>query len=384
MNDRAMCLCRWLLIGGLTLGAGSAVAELPAEEVPNVVTLTTPYPPSYAMVHDFAFGSLIDSSFGLVDTRTRYFKGMLSAGQFATIDHSAQREEFYVGETLHSRGSRGERIDTVAIYDFANLSLIAEVDLPPRRMNVVVNKSSTAITSDDRFLLIFNMNPATSVSVIDLDKRAFVGEIALPGCSLIYPDLQRGFFTLCGNGGLVAVKLDEAGQEASRVTSDPFNDIDADPLSEKAERINGVWQFVTYEGEVQPIDASGDEIALRPRWWLTSAAERAANWRPAGWHGKAGSDAGLMWVAMSPDGYNGSHKDPATEIWRFDVAKQQRQARIELQVPALSIAVNSAPQPQLLVVNIEGALDVYDAMTGDYVHSVYDLGETPYMVHAID
>ena len=87
--------------------------------------LSTPYPTTYAMVHDMAFGSLIDSSFSLVDTETRRFKGMLSAGQFATLNHSLGRGEFYVGETIHSRGTRGKRQDLVAIYDFAHLAVAA-------------------------------------------------------------------------------------------------------------------------------------------------------------------------------------------------------------------------------------------------------------------
>ena len=39
---------------------GAAGAELQSEPIPNIVTLSVPYPQTYAMVHDFAFGSLID------------------------------------------------------------------------------------------------------------------------------------------------------------------------------------------------------------------------------------------------------------------------------------------------------------------------------------
>ena len=359
-------------------------AELQPEPIPNVEVLKTPYPPTYAMVHDFAFGSLIDSSFGLVNTATGRFKGMLSAGQFATINHSVARQKFYVGETLHSRGSRGQRQDVVAIYDFANLGLVNEVDLPPKRMNVVINLSASVITSDDKYLLVFNMNPATSVSVIDLDIETLVGEIALPGCSLLYPDLDGNFFTLCGNGGLVHVTLNDQGQEAARVASDVFNDIDNDPLSEKAALVGGTWYFVTYAGHVQPVDVSGAQPKIGTRWWLTSEKERAANWRPAGWHGKAGSAGSRLWVAMTPDGYNGSHKDPAPQVWLVDVARKSVIKRMPLKVPALSIATSAGDRPQLLVVNIEGSLDVYDGLSGKYQRSIHSLGETPYMVHAID
>ncbi len=371
-------------LGVLLFAAMHSHAELGAEKIPNVLSLQTPYPPHYAMVHDLAFGSLIDASFGLVDTRTRHFKGMLSAGQFASLNHSVKRQKFYVGETIHTRGVRGARQDIIAVYDFANLNLVAEIDLPPKRMNVVNNQSSSAITADDRFLLVFNMNPATSVTVIDLDSEQVVSEIQTPGCSLVYPDTRRGFFTLCGNGGLVHIRLDRKGQEAARWASDVFNDIDNDPLSEKAELIDGVWYFVTYGGEVQPVDVRGRTPKMLPRWWLTTEQQRAANWRPAGWHGKAGHQRGSLWVGMTPDGYNGSHKDPAPQVWLFDVGSGEVQQKIELRTPALSITADATEDPRLLVVNIEGALDVYDGGSGEYQHTIYDLGETPYMVYAID
>ncbi|MCY4213257.1 MAG: amine dehydrogenase large subunit [Gammaproteobacteria bacterium] len=371
-----------LLAAGLALAA-SAQAQLPPETIPNVKRIATPYPASYALVHDFAFGSLIDSSFSLVDTESRRFVGMMSAGQFATATFALGRQEFYVGETIHSRGTRGERQDVVAVYDFANLALVAEIDLPPQRANTVVNKANTAVTADERFLLIWNQNPGTSVSVIDLDSRAIVSEVPTPGCALAYPDEARGFIMLCGNGALLSVKLDEAGQPASIESSDPFNDIDADPLSEKASKINGVWHFVSYRGEVQPVDASAEAPVVGSRWWLTDAEERAQDWRPAGWHGTAGHRSGLLWVGMTPDGYPGSHKDPAPEVWLFDAKARSRLDRFALRVPALSIDASGHDEPRLLVVNIEGQLDIYDGRSGAYLRTIGALGETPYMVHAI-
>ncbi len=375
---------RWLavLLAGLG-GAAPLQAELPPEPIPNVQRIETPYPASYAVVHDFAFGSLIDSSFSLVDTETRRFIGMLSAGQFATVNYALGRQEFYVGETIHSRGTRGERQDVVAVYDFANLALVAEIDLPPRRANTVINKANSGVTADERFLLVWNQNPGTSVTVIDLDRREIASEVPTPGCALVYPDDDRGFIMLCGNGALLSVKLDEAGQAASVESSDPFNNIDADPLSEKASKINGVWHFVTYQGKVQPVDASGDEPVVGARWWLTDADQRAQNWRPAGWHGTAGHNSGLLWVGMTPAGYPGSHKDPAPEIWLFDAEAKSRLDSFTLRVPALSIGASGHDEPRLLVVNIEGQLDIYDGKSGAYLRTIGALGETPYMVHSL-
>lgn len=364
-----------------------AAAELPAEPISpdQSIELATPYPASYVMAHDFSFSALIDATFALVDIDTGEFKGMLSAGQFATLSYSLKRQKFYVGETVHSRGNRGTREDLVAVYDFAHLKLQKDIVLQPKRSNSVTLKNSTAVTADDRFLLVFNMSPATSVTVIDLDTESIVNEFDAPGCYLMYPDLQGDFFMLCGNGSLLAVDLDDTGQVVASTVSPTFNDIDKDPLSEKASLVGDSWYFVTYAGEVQPIKVSGDKPEILPRWWTTSTAERAENWRPAGWHGTAGSGHadGLLWIAMTPKGYPGSHKDPATEVWLFDTKKQSRLARFPLKTPAISIGVTGAAEPRLVVANVESALDIYDGRTGKHVNTIRGIGESPYQVYSV-
>lgn len=362
-----------------------AAAELPAEPVSadQSVKLATPYPPSYVMVHDFSFGALIDSAYALVDTETGTFKGMLSAGQFSTLNYSLKRQKFYVGETVHSRGNRGVREDLVAVYDFANLKLQKDIVLQPKRSNSVILKNSAAITSDDRFLVVFNMNPATSVTVIDLDTETIVNDFDTPGCSLVFPDLHGDFFMLCGNGSLLAVDLNDKGEPVSKTMSPVFNQIDKDPLSEKASLVGKSWYFVSFAGEVQPIKVNGKGPEIMPRWWLASETERKANWRPAGWHGTAGDTDRLLWIAMTPNGYPGSHKDPATEVWLFDVNKKTRLARIALKTPAISISVTSAAEPRLVVANVESAVDVYDGQTGKHLNTIYDLGESPYQVYSV-
>lgn len=378
---------RWLLTASvLTLATFSGRAELPEEPTTGpetVLRLQAPYPASWAMVHNFSFAALIDSSFGLVDTSTGHFKGMISAGQFATLQWSEKRQKFYVGETIHSRGNRGTREDLVAVYDFANLKLVKDIVIPTKRANSVVLKSSTAITADGRFLIVYNMDGSMSLTVIDLDTEAVVGDIPTPGCALVYPDSRGGVFQLCGDGKLAHLQLDAQGGLKKRTTSAIFNDIDADPISEKASLIGQTWYFTTYLGEVQPIDVGGKTPAIKRRWWLADEAERKGNWRPAGWHGTAGHADGSLFVAMTPNGYNGSHKDPALEVWVYDADKGQRTKKIKLETPGLSIGVANGEQADLLVVNVAGGLDVYDTNSGQLSRTLYDLGSAPMQVHAV-
>jgi methylamine dehydrogenase heavy chain len=188
---------------------------------------------------------------------------------------------------------------------------------------------------------------------------------------------------LCGDGTMLTIQLDANGKSTSRTSSKSFIDIDNDPLSEKSAKAGSVWQFVSYLGKVQPIDARNAIPKLGRTWWLASPEERAANWRPAGWHWTAGHHTGLLWVGMTPDGYDGSHKDPAPQVWLFDAKKRKRLARIELKSAAVSISVTQHEKPYLLVATVDATLDVYDAMSGEYLRSIHDLGLTPYMVHPV-
>jgi methylamine dehydrogenase heavy chain len=368
----------------LFLLAASTSAELGPEPLFGVTKVATPYGAHWAVVHDFAFSNLIDSKFSLIDADSQAFLGMLSAGQFATLDMSAARNELYVGETYYSHGSRGTRADLVTVYDMATLGVVAEIEIPTKRANTVVNKSNASLTADGRFLVVFNMNPAMSVSVVDLDKRQFVGEIPTPGCAGVYATVDRGFFMLCGDGSLLAVTLDENGAQKSSAHSKAFMDIDKDPLTEKSSRIGSNWYFPSFAGRVQVI-AAGQEVArVTDTWWLTTEQERKDGWRPAAWHWTAGHPDGRLFVGMMPKGYVGSHKDPAAEVWVFDVASHKRIARIALNTAGIAIEVTADASPRLLVANVEGAVDVYDANAGTYMHTVYGLGETPYMIHRIE
>jgi methylamine dehydrogenase heavy chain len=358
-----------------SLAVGARAAEqfpdpLPIEPIPSVATVATPYPASFAVVHDFGFGSLVDSAFSLVDTASGRFKGMMSAGNFATFNISTDRQELYVNETYYSRATRGERTDLVTVYDMENLDRLAEIEIPPKRGGIVAQKNGSALTESG--------TPATSISVVDLDAREFVAEIPTPGCSLIYPTRNHDFFMLCGDGALLAISLDDTGAVRSQSRSRVFIDIDEDPLSEKATRIGQSWHFVSFRGDVQPISAAAEP---GERWSLTTAAERANNWRPAGWHWTASLPDGRFWVSMTPNGYDGSHKDPSTEVWLFDSRERTRLTRLPLKTMGLSIDVTTEEQPRLLVVNAEGALDVYDAATGEHQRTIYDLGASPYQVH---
>ena len=58
-------------------------------------------------------------------------------------------------------------------------------------------------------------------------------------------------------------------------------------------------------------------------------ADAKKAWRPGGYQLFAVHAAsGRLYVAMHPGGAEGSHKNPAAEIWAFDIAARKRVARM--------------------------------------------------------
>lgn len=379
-----------LLVLALFLSAGSAGAELKPEPLGRVETLPVPYPPHWVIAHDAAFHHMLDGKFILLDAESpqpgRLIKGTFNGSFVGHFAQSAARKEFYVSETFFSRGSRGERTDVVTIYDMATLAPKDEILLPgAKRGNMIPGRYNLHVTNDGSLLLSYNFNPATSISVIDIDAKRVVNEITLPSCALAYPTGKRGFSSLCGNGDMVSFQLDKQGQVASQQRFDPFFDVDKDALFEKPAIINGVGYFPTFQGYMQEIDFNGDLAKVGRRWDMLSKDERAANWRPGGLQLTAADGAGRMYVIMHPDGHEGTHKDGGPEVWVYDVKKRARVQRIELKNWGISVEVTQDKEPLMLIINPESmTVDVYTAKTGEYRHTLGDFGqETPLLLHAV-
>jgi methylamine dehydrogenase heavy chain len=84
----------------------------------------------------------------------------------------------------------------------------------------------------------------------------------------------------------------------------------------------------------------------------------------------AADQKGLLYVLMSPYGKEGSHKDGGTEVWVVDPASGKRVNRIALQAHSGSIGVTHEEVPHLIVTRADAGIDVYDAVTGAFVHSL--------------
>jgi hypothetical protein len=112
-----------------------------------------------------------------------------------------------------------------------------------------------------------------------------------------------------------------------------------------------------------------DDVQVLPDWPLVSAQEKAANWRPSGWQLIASDDKKQLYVLMQADAQEGTHKDPATEVWVFNAATKTRVRRMRLVRPGSSVALTHGAD-QLMLVQAGTRLDVYDPQGGALVRSL--------------
>jgi methylamine dehydrogenase heavy chain len=356
MPSFALCAAGALSLGATARAATEFPNPLPAETIPKVETLPAKYPTAW---------SFLNYSGDRIELRNvggdgREVKGQLQAHDSATLLVPDKRPELYVADTVWSRGSRGTRTDFITVYDTHTLNAIGEIVLPgAKRALITAMEGLIAFTDDQRMALVFNFTPASSVTVVDLVKRQVLGEVEIPGCSLVYPSGTRGFSTLCSSGTMLTVRLDANGAVAGRSETKAFNPLDTDPLFTASALVGGIRYFPSLHGRVQPIDMRGDEVKVLADWPLVPAADQSGDWRPSGWQIVTGDDQKLLYVLMQPQAHEGTHKDPGTEVWVYNTATKARVKRLRLARPGSSISLTHGAE-QLLLVHAGERLDVYE------------------------
>lgn len=347
---------------------------LAEEPIPAVLSLPESYPASWIMVHDFNFNAMIDGRGVLIDTANPAtpVKGIVQIPQFGNMLVSRGGKEIYTAETYYSRLTRGERTDVITVWDKTTLNPAAEIILPGgKRLQQVTYKNNFQFINNEKWAVIANFTPAQSVTVVDLEGRKILGDIDLPGCSMIYPTGERGFTTLCADGTMTTLQLAADGTLASSTNVDATLDIDGQPLFAMPAMLGSTAWFVSYNGQIRGFDLSGPIAKPVGKTFMVGTAEGAApQWRPGGWQVIASDAGGRLYVLMSPSGREGSHKDGGTEVWVLDPATGERLARLPLQGTAISIEITHEASPRLVVARADSVVDIHDAKTGALIHSL--------------
>ena len=350
----------------LALVASAAVAELTPETVGRE-TLGEPG-------DNWVVGKTRQAAY-IYDAESGEMQGLVSLSGFTpAFEIDRDREQIYAPESYFSRHIRGERTDVVTVYDFQNLSPVAEIPIP-QKIAALPFRRHVGLLNDGRHFLVFNMSPAQSVTVVDVETRGFIDEISTPGCAMIMPVAERDFLMICGDGTLQLIQLGEDGKEANRERSKKFFKVLEDPIFDRPVPTADGWLLTSHAGRALEVTVDGDEIRLGDEWSLIDEKEREAGWRPGGGefithHEKTG----LTYVLMHKAEEDFTHHDPGTEIWVLDAGQQRRLERIELEVAAHAVFVTQSEQPKLVVSDDEGGVHVYDAIKLSLDQTIEDPG----------
>ncbi|SDT99760.1 amine dehydrogenase large subunit [Geopseudomonas guangdongensis] len=373
-------LARTTLALGMAL-AGAAQAELPAEEL-GQVTLPFPPEPHRAYVVDVEFENMIATRVTVIDPDNKRMLGMLSTGGMAPMVPSRDQKRLYTADTYWSRYVRGTRTDMLTAWDSSTLSPLWEVEIPPKRANSITERYALTTSSDDRFVYIYNFTPSTSVTVVDVQARKAVNEIAISGCILNYPVGARRFASLCGDGSLQVLTLDDNGKEVSRHQT-PMFDPNQVKMVERAVAKGDTYYFTTTEGVVHPVDLSGDKPKFLPTWSLVSEDEKKAGWAPGGWQMMAlAPQLDRLYVLMHPDHQPLMWEDPSTIVWVYDLKTRKKIGTLEAPGLMWSLHATSDANPLLLGTTVTGDMEVFDLKSGKHTGTVEKVAKTPTLIQS--
>jgi methylamine dehydrogenase heavy chain len=361
-----MCI-RWRgLAVALAVGCSSGIA-FAAEiepELGSVAVLGKPTPHWFVTLGFITGGSIFDADSGEM-------QGMISVSSFTSaVSIDERRGQVYVPASYYSRGNYGERTDLLVISELSSLEPIAEVEVPNKL--AAVGHRAVINPIGDRHVGLYNMTPAMSVSIVDVEERRFVGEISTAGCAFVYPLAERRFMQLCGDGTVQVITLDRRGAETARIRSAPFFDPETDPVFDLALERAGGWLLVSFEGLAYQVSV-GDSIEVSAPWSLIGDEDREERWRVGGSTPLAYNDATGVLLALMHQGGKDTHEDAGTEIWAFDTSTQRRGYRLALEAPVKAISVSADADPRLYVLG-EGVVHVHDAKTGRRLRSIEEAG----------
>ncbi|WP_027781296.1 MULTISPECIES: amine dehydrogenase large subunit [Burkholderia] len=356
---------------------GTNAAEKPEE---LVVQKMPPWHPHEVYVVDISMPSMTDGRIHVYDADAKKLLGQIDGGFAPGFAISPDHKTSFVATTYFSRGSHGTRTDVVEMIDNTTLDHAGEIVIPAKHGQHVPSPYNTAFSADGKRLYVANITPAASVTVIDTVSKKVLSEIDMAACVLAYPSGNDRFTALCESGKALTVTLDANGKETKRTMSDTFIDVDKDPAFVNASRYKGDYLFTTYRGNVRSADFSGDKPAFGKPWSLLTAAERAEGWRPGGMQQTTVHAKQNRYYVLMHKGTDGSHKDPGTQVWVYDLKSKQRVARWDLAQqkvdPLVSIQVSEDDKPLFYGLTATSDLVVMDARTGKLQHVEKQIGNT--------
>jgi methylamine dehydrogenase heavy chain len=347
-----------LLAGSsLAMAVASAFGAPPLQ--PETLRIEPMPPRGDHWIYTVDYESTTDAKLTLYDIDKKKLIAQHGAGFMPGVARSADHRYNFVATSYFSRGTTGERTDVLEITDNQCLSKVGEVILPPKHAQQIPLKYNTSVSDDGGFVYVTNITPATSVAVVDLAKRTVASEVDTAACVLAYPSGPYRFTSLCQSGKALTVTLDKDGKEINREQSETFIDVENDR-------------------KVVSADFSASPAHFDKPWAIVTPQEEKEGWRPGGFHPFAVHQAtNRLYVGMHK-GKDGSHKEPATEIWVYDMKSHKRLARWKLTeaklAPLMTLSVIEGDKPLVYGSAVVG-IQAFDAATGKLVQADMKAGK---------
>ena len=342
-----------------------SAAELGADSAPRVLESIEVAPADRLFVMDSNFHHLTDSRVNVFNKRSGKFVGFVPTSFNGQMIVSRDGTKIYDVTTYYSRVPRGDRTDVVEIYNIDNLTFEKEIAIPPKRATSLNYDGILRMTGDGRFLLMQNANPGISITVVDLEQQQFVNEItATAGCWGIIPlpDTPRSFAVICGEGSLLTLTLGDDGKVTEQKRSAPMFSVKDDPIFISPGVTKNGLTFVSFYGNVYTAELNRKDMSFTfaaPWSLLQTPKDKAEGWVPGGYNlMDVDADSNRLYVFMHPKGQEGSHKNPAKELWVYDLTTKRRVARIP-GLDALSMSILYGAKPELATID-GGNVHIYD------------------------
>ncbi len=293
-----------------------------------------------------------------------------------------ERGEIYHADSFIERRFTGKRNDVITVVDLKTLSTKAEIDIPDKAA-ALQERGHIALLGNDRHLVIYNLTPAQSVSIVDVVDRQFKGEISTPGCAVSLPVEQQSFLMICADGSLQLIDLDDNGAELQRSRSKPFFDANSDPVFANPIFTADGWLLISHDGLAYRVAVAKDQVEISPAVSLLTENDRQQTWRPGSEQGfTVHQGSNQLYVLMHQGGVD-THTQPGTEIWVYDLENLQRSKRVLLEVEAAGILVSQEQQPRLYVLGTDLKLRIFDGNDLRLVRIIDDLPKDPGMLQLL-
>lgn len=376
-----MSVKRGIILTCILAFAAPVWADLPNDTVGTVPAITAKH---RIYIADIAINHISDGKLHVVDGQNGHYLGMIGTGFTGQFILSNDKREIIVATGYLSRGQRGDRVDVVEVWDADTLSFKYEIPISDKRAMALNYEGLLRLSADGRWLFVQNSTPATSVTVVDMQAKKEVGDISMPGCWAIYPAQSnpKRFASLCGEGNVTTVTMDDNGKEASRTSSGKFFDPDDDAWFMQGEQDGDRYYFVSFKGNIATINVGGETAVLEGSWPLSTKADQRKNWRPGGYQPLAvHGGANRLYVAMHSGGVEGSHKTPANEIWVYDTRSHKRLARLPGH-SATALEPSSDGTGLYAIDAIKASVVVFDKISPKAKVRITQVGEFPSQIES--